>query len=69
PEAIAAFTIHSAYVNGIDEDTGSLEVGKAGDLVVVDRNLFAIDPREISEAKALLTLLDGKPVFGDPAAL
>ncbi|MFM7785847.1 MAG: amidohydrolase, partial [Gammaproteobacteria bacterium] len=69
PEAIAAFTIHSAYVNGIDEDTGSLEVGKAGDLVVLDRNLFAIDPREISEAKALLTLLDGKPVFGDPAAL
>ena len=69
PEAIAAFTIHAAYVNGIDTDTGSLEVGKAGDLVVLDRNLFAIDPREISETQALLTLLDGKPVHGDPAAL
>jgi predicted amidohydrolase YtcJ len=69
PEAIAAFTINAAYVNGIDSDTGSIEVGKAADLVVLDRNLFAIDPREISETKALLTLLDGKTVHGDPTAL
>ena len=69
PEAIAAFTIGSAHVNGMEHDTGSIEVGKAADMVVLDRNLFAIDPREISETKALLTLLDGKPVHGDPAAL
>jgi predicted amidohydrolase YtcJ len=69
PDAIAAFTIGSAHVNGMEHDTGSIEVGKAADLVVLDRNLFAIDPREISETKALLTLLDGKPVHGDPAAL
>ena len=69
PEAIAAFTIGSAHVNGMEQETGSIEVGKAADMVVLDRNLFAIDPREISETKALLTLLDGKPVHGDPAAL
>jgi hypothetical protein len=69
PEAIAAFTINAAYVNGIEDETGSLEAGKAADLVVLDRNLFAIDPRDISETRALLTLLDGKPVHGDPAAL
>lgn len=69
PDAIAAFTIGSAHVNGMEHETGSIEVGKAADLVVLDRNLFAIDPREISETKALLTLLDGKPVHGDPAAL
>ena len=69
PEAIAAFTIGSAHVNGMEQETGSIEVGKAADMVVLDRNLFAIDPREISETKALLTLLDGKPVHGDLAAL
>jgi predicted amidohydrolase YtcJ len=69
PEAIAAFTINAAFVNGLERETGSLEAGKAADLVVLDRNLFSIDPREISETKALLTLLDGKPVHGDPATL
>jgi predicted amidohydrolase YtcJ len=69
PEAIAAFTINAAYVNGMEHETGSLEPGKAADLVVLDRDLFAIDPREISETKALVTLLDGKPVHGDLSSL
>jgi predicted amidohydrolase YtcJ len=38
---------------------------KLADLVVLDRNLFAIDANEISEAKVLLTLLGGKPVYGN----
>lgn len=63
--ALAAFTINAAYVNGMEDRTGSLEVGKRGDLVVIDRNLFEIDPSEISEATVLLTLLDGDPVYGD----
>ena len=41
-EAIAAYTIGSAYVNFLDHETGSIEVGKLADLVVLDRNLFAI---------------------------
>jgi predicted amidohydrolase YtcJ len=32
---------------------------------VLDRNLFAIDPNQISDAKVLLTLLGGTPVYGD----
>jgi hypothetical protein len=39
--ALAAFTIGSAYVNHLDEITGSIEVGKFADLAVVDRDLFA----------------------------
>jgi predicted amidohydrolase YtcJ len=68
-DALAAFTIGSAYVNSQDDKTGSLEVGKLADLIVLDRNLFAIPPEQIGEAKVLLTLFGGKPVHGDPATL
>jgi len=68
-DALAAFTINAAYVNHLDDRTGSIEVGKLADLVVIDRNLFAIQPAEISESRVLLTLLAGKPVHGDLVAV
>ncbi|MDH3551805.1 MAG: amidohydrolase family protein [Gammaproteobacteria bacterium] len=63
--ALASFTINSAYVNGIDEISGSIEVGKLADLIVLDRNLFDIPAKQISETKVLLTLFGGRPVHGD----
>ena len=64
--AIEAFTINAAFVNHLDESTGSIEAGKLADLIVVDQNLFDIDTSKISETRVLLTLFGGKPVFGDP---
>jgi predicted amidohydrolase YtcJ len=64
-DAISAFTINAAFVNFQDDTTGSIEVGKIADLIVVDRNLFSIDPREISETKVELTLFGGRVVHGD----
>jgi predicted amidohydrolase YtcJ len=63
--ALAAFTINSAYVNGIDDVSGSIAAGKLADLIVLDRNLFAIPAKEISETKVLLTLFGGKTVHGE----
>ena len=68
-DALAAFTLNAAYVNFLDGETGSIEAGKLADLIVLDRNLFSIDPSEISETKVLLTLLGGKPVHGDLESL
>jgi predicted amidohydrolase YtcJ len=67
PTAIAAYTIGSAYANGLERETGSIELGKAADLVVVSANLFEIPPAEIARQKVLLTLLDGSIVYQDPA--
>ena len=65
PEALAAFTINAAYTNRDGRTAGSLEVGKRANLAVLDRNLFEIPPTEISDAKVLVTLFEGKPVHGD----
>lgn len=69
PEAIAAFTINAAYVNRHETETGSIEVGKLADLAILDRNLFEIPASEISDAKVLVTLFEGKAVHGDLGAL
>ena len=63
-QAIEAFTINAAFVNQQDDSTGSIEKGKLADLIVVDRNLFEVEPGEISDAKVVLTLFEGKPVYG-----
>ena len=65
--AIHAFTMGSAYVNHLDEVTGSIEVGKEADLVVVDRNLFDLSLDELADAKVQLTMVAGAPVFVDPS--
>lgn len=62
--AIAAFTINAAFVNKHENDTGSIEVGKYADLVVLDQNLFDIEPAAISDTQVLLTLLEGNAVHG-----
>jgi len=63
PTAIAAFTMGSAYVNHLDDVTGSIEVGKQADLVVLSRNLFQGPGDRIAENQVELTLVDGKVVF------
>ena len=63
-DAIAAYTINSAFVNFLDHDSGSIETGKRADLIVLDRNLFDILPEEINEARVTATLFAGQLVFG-----
>jgi predicted amidohydrolase YtcJ len=62
-QAIEGFTMGSAFVNHQDDTTGSIEVGKLADLIVIDKNLFDLPAEEISDAKVLLTLFEGKPVY------
>ncbi|WP_405631142.1 amidohydrolase [Pseudoalteromonas sp. Ld20] len=62
-QAIAAYTINSAYAMRQDDLVGSIEVGKHADLVVLDKNLFNIKPDEITSVKVMMTLLDGEQVY------
>jgi len=65
-QAIAAYTKDAAWAVRDDKLDGTLEVGKAADIVVLDRDLFKLDVHAIHEAHVLLTLLDGAPVYKDP---
>ena len=61
--AVAAFTRGSAYVNFLEEKTGSIEPGKLADLVVLDRDLFDPGAGPVGDARVLLTLVEGEAVY------
>ncbi len=61
---LAAYTIGGAYAGFEERESGSLEAGKLADLIVLDHDLFTIPPGEISDSKVLLTLFEGRVVFG-----
>jgi predicted amidohydrolase YtcJ len=60
---LRAYTIVGAFANFQEKTTGSIEIGKAADLVVLDHDLFAIPATQIHSTRVLLTLLDGQIVF------
>jgi len=60
--AIYAYTLGAAKAC-LRDNSGSVEVGKAADLIVVDRNLFKIDPEDINQACITTTIADGKILF------
>jgi predicted amidohydrolase YtcJ len=65
-EAVKSYTINAAYVMRQEDITGSLEVGKYADLIILDRDIFTIPANTISKAKVELTLLGGKEVYVSP---
>ena len=61
-QMIETFTINGAFANFLEDETGSLEVGKAADLVVLSENILEQPPQHLSDASVLLTLFSGRPV-------
>jgi predicted amidohydrolase YtcJ len=63
PEALAAFTSGTAYVNHDDTDSGRLEPGMRADLAVIDRDIFDLDDGTIADASVELTVASGRVVY------
>jgi predicted amidohydrolase YtcJ len=62
-EAVHGFTLGAAYASYEEHRKGSLTPGKLADLIVLDRDIFAIDPMEIAETQVLATMIDGQFVW------
>ena len=67
--AIRVMTINGAWSMELEQEAGSIAVGKRADLIVLDRNLFEVAPvGGIRGTRVELTLIDGEPTW-DPGGL
>lgn len=62
-ETLSAYTAGSAYCEGMEDEVGTLEPGKAADVIVLSKNLFAVEPAEILNTEVDLTVFNGKVVY------
>ena len=61
---ILGYTINGAYQMRMEDEIGSIEVGKRSDLLVFDQNLFEIDPYEIWKIKPSMVMMEGNLIGG-----
>ena len=66
-DTIRAYTLGAAFAGHREKTEGSLEEGKLADLIILDRDLFKIEPSDIGETQVLLTMVGGKIVYQSPA--
>ena len=62
-QMIRSFTINAAYANHLDRSTGSLEVGKKADIVLLDKDLRQLAADQIHTASETMTIFNGKIVY------
>lgn len=62
-QTVHAYTVGSAFAEFAETVKGSITPGKLADLVILDRDIFTIDPADILKARIVYTVMDGKIVF------
>lgn len=61
--ALRIYTLNSAEAMGLGRETGSIEVGKSADFIVLDRNLFKVPATQIHQATVKQTFFRGRQVY------
>jgi hypothetical protein len=62
-EMLKSFTWNAAYAAHAEKDLGSLEVGKLADMVLLDKNVMTVEPKEILSTHPLVTIVGGEVVY------
>ena len=60
---VDGFTRFAAMQLGIEDETGSISVGKKADLIIVNQNIFEVDPKNISDSSIDMTMFGGEVVY------
>ena len=63
PRRSGLYAKGSAYAEFQENDKGSISPGKLADMVILDRDIFAIDPKGIRDAKVVTTIVGGRIVW------
>lgn len=61
--ALKMQTINAAKAIGMNNEVGSIEVGKKADLVILENNLFDIDVYDIAKTKVVATMMNGNYTY------
>ena len=59
-EALKSFTSNAAYAAHSEKDLGSIEAGKLADMVLLDRNIMTVEPRDILTTNVIVTIVGGE---------
>ncbi|MBO6660519.1 MULTISPECIES: amidohydrolase [Roseivirga] len=62
-QALKSYTLDGAYAEFEEDFKGSIEVGKAADFTIFDKNIMTVPEQEILKAKATMTVVGGEIVF------
>ena len=62
-DAIDAYTIESAYGEFMEDRKGRIKEGYYADLVLLDRDIFTVDPMEIKDILPEMTMVGGRMVY------
>ncbi len=62
-QAVEGYTLGAAFAGHREKTEGSLVSGKAADVIIIDRNIFEIDPHTIGDTKVMTTIVGGKIVY------
>ena len=62
-EMLKSFTWNAAYAAHAEKDLGSLEVGKLADMVLLDKDVMTVEPKEILSTRPLITIIGGEVVY------
>lgn len=62
-EALWGFTMAPALASGQANHLGSLTPGKLADLVVIERDIFSVDPMDIAQTRVVMTIFDGQIIY------
>jgi hypothetical protein len=63
PAAIDAYTVESAYMEFKEDVKGRIKPGHYADMVVLDQDIFSVDPMKIKDILPVLTMVGGKIVY------
>ncbi|AQA18618.1 hypothetical protein BST95_10590 [Halioglobus japonicus] len=64
-QLLRGYTQNGAYQLRLEDETGSISAGKSADFIVLNKNLFNVDPHEIWQLQPTAVVMRGQLIQGE----